>query len=180
MANVSASKPKTGGAIHVAPLGSTAPTDATTALDTAYISLGYCSEDGVTNADSKSYDAIKAWGGDTVLTSQTDHSDTFTFKLIETLNENVLKTVYGASNVTGTLSAGLTVKSNATETPAMMWAIDMVLKGGTVRRISIPNGMITEIGEIAYNDSDAIGYEITVTAMPDITGNTHYEYTKNA
>ena len=61
-------KPKTTGAIWVAPVGSTLPTDATTALDAAFKCLGYASEDGVTNANSPDTDTVKAWGGDTVLT----------------------------------------------------------------------------------------------------------------
>ena len=48
--NVSTGKPKVGGAVFTAATGSTLPTDATTALDEAFKSLGYCSEDGVTNS----------------------------------------------------------------------------------------------------------------------------------
>ena len=58
--NVSVGKPGASGAIYRAPLGSTAPTDAETALDAAFVMLGYVSEDGLTNTNSPESDTIKS------------------------------------------------------------------------------------------------------------------------
>lgn len=179
-ANVSTGKPKIGGAVFRAPFGTDLPTDATTELNEAFKGLGYCSDDGLTNSNSPESDNIKAWGGDTVLTYQESKSDTFKFKLLEVKDVEVLKSVYGDKNVDGTLDAGITVKANSEEQPACSWVFDMILRDNTLKRVVLPYASIAEIGDIVYKDNEAIGYEITLSAMPDEEGNTHYEYLKGA
>lgn len=178
--NVSYGKPLTDGAISTAPLGSTLPTDATTKLDTKFKSLGYVSEDGITNENSPESEKIKAWGGKTVLVSQTEKPDTYQFTLIEVLNLDVLKVVYGDENVSGTLKTGITIKANAKPMQARCFVIETLLNGDTIKRMVIPNGVISEVGEISYKDDEAIGYETTIECLPDKYGNTHYEYIKGA
>ena len=107
--NVTGAKPQVAGAIAVAPLGTALPTDATTALAATYKKLGYVSKDGVSNANSPTSESVTAWGGDTVLDGQTEKPDSFKFTLIEALNVEVLKFVYGDKNVTGSLEAGIDI-----------------------------------------------------------------------
>lgn len=177
--NVTTGKPKIGGAVSVAPEGTDLPNDATTALAAAYKGLGYCSEDGVSNSKDISSENIKAWGGDIVLVTQTDTTDTFTVTLIEAMNADVLKAVYGDENVSGTsLEVGLTVKSTSEQATAHVWVFDMILNTGAVKRIVLPAATVTAIDTITYNDSEAVGYGLTLTAAADDTGTTHYEYIK--
>lgn len=174
-ANVTAGKPKLTGAIFTAPEGSTLPTTATGTLDAAFKCMGYSSDAGLTNAITRDSDTVKSWGGDTVLTPQTEFEETFSFTLIEPLKKEVLEVVYGSTNVTE--ATGLrTVTSNSGELPKRAWVFDMVMSNGKARRIVVPTAKITEIGDITYVDNEPVGFELTVTATPDSNGNTSYTY----
>ncbi len=181
--NVSAGKPKVGGAVFVAPVGTALPTNALTELDVNFKALGFVSDEGVTNANSPESENVRAWGGDVVLTPINERPDTFALTLIEALNVEVLKFVYGPDNVKGELSTGITIEANSSERPPVAMVIDMHLNGGVSKRIVVPLATISELSEIAYNDSSAIGYGATVNAAPDPDspkGNTHYEYIQKA
>ena len=174
---VSAAKPKTGGGLYVGATTATLPTS-TDGTTTGFTSMGNVSDNGVENNMTKESEDFKAWGGDTVGSAQTSSEDSYALTLLDSTSVDVLKEVYGADNVTGTLSTGITIKKNAKEKVERAWIIDMVLADGILKRIVVPRGKITEIGTVAYRDNEPIGYEITIQAYPDASGNTGYEYIK--
>lgn len=177
VSKVTTGKPKKGGAVFYAPVGTTLPTDATTALDEAFVSAGYCSEDGLVNSNSPSTDTVKAWGGDIVLVTESEKTDEFSFTMIQALSVDVLKAVYGDNNVTET-EGKVTVRANNEPAVAHAWVFDLRMASNKMKRIVIPNAIISELGDITYTDGDPVGYEITLSAMPDesIDYDTHREY----
>lgn len=178
-AQVTAGKPKVGGHVFRAPVGTTLPTDATTALDAAFIDMGHISEDGVTNANSPESEVINAWGGTPVLRIQSSKDDTFGLKFIAAKNLEVQKMVYGSSNITGAaFNTGVTVKANAEELEDYAYVIEMIAKGNIAHRVVLPKARPIEIGEIVYSDTEAVGYDVTLGCTADEEGNTHYEYWK--
>lgn len=178
VANVSTGKPAIGGAIYRAPLGTEVPTDAISPLGDEFKCLGYVSDDGLTNANSPESDTIKAWGGDSVLSTQNEKPDTFAFKLIEVLNVEVLKAVYGGDNVTGDLTTGIHVTATTAEVEESVYIVDMTMRNGVLKRITIPDAKLQELGDIVYKDDEAAGYEMTMLAMP-VDGTSHHEYIIN-
>ena len=177
VANVTAGKPKIGGAIFRAPVGTVLPTDTTTALNEAFVQLGYVSEDGLVNSNSAETAEVKAWGGDVVLNPQTGKRDTFNFKLLEVLDINVLKAVYNDANVTES-NGTITVNANSDEAEEAAWVVEMIMRGNKLKRITVPRAKITELGDIVYKDEEPVGYDVTIQAYADGAGQTHYEYIK--
>ena len=63
----------------------------------------------------------------------------FTLTLIETLNEEVLKTVYGSDNVTTALEGkDITVAVNGGSDEESVYVFALILKDGALKRIVVP------------------------------------------
>lgn len=179
MANntASAGKPKAvSGAIYVGPKGTTLPTDASATLAPAFKSVGFISDEGVTNAYSISSEDSKSWGGLVVMNTITERQDDFKFKMISPHNVDAKKVVYGDNAVTVDASTGATtVAVGADEPEEKIFIIEMII-AGIATRIVVPNGKLKELEDIVYNDSDPVGYGVTIAAMADTNDKTHYEY----
>lgn len=179
VSNVTAGKPKVGGAVYRAPKGTELPADATTTLDTAFKCMGYISDEGITNGNRREVEDVKAWGGKVVLNPQTGHKDNIKLVFVESMNLEVLKTYFGNDNVTGTsLESGIKINVNDQELDESVFVVDMIAAGNIPHRIVIPRGKPTETEDITYVDNDAVGLGMTITAYPDDSEkeNNHYEY----
>lgn len=173
--NVTAGRPRTTGAVFTAEVGATLPTDATTALTDAYTDLGYISEDGVSKNISISTTGIKEWGGAIVLVTQDEKSATFQFKMIEYLNSDVQAFVNGSDNVSGNLTDGLTVTVDEDEAEERVLVFWQIMRGDVPHRLVIPRCRITEVGEVTYRTNEAVGYDVTVTAIKDDTTGAYFK-----
>lgn len=163
-----------GGGIAFAPAGTTKPTAANTALDSAFTNVGYVSDGGVTRGIALGSNNVKEWGGTVAAALSTDKTETFQFKVIEAYNVELMSMVFGKAN--GTLETGITVESNNFAQDEHVWVITMLEVNGNGHRIVIPRGVITGIGNIVYVNTDVVGYDLTITAIADDTGTAVYEY----
>jgi hypothetical protein len=163
-----------GGGIAFAPIGTTLPTAANTQLAAGFKNAGYISNAGVTRAIGIGSTTINAWGGAVAAVLSGSKTETFKFRVINAYEADFLKMVFG--DAAGSLDTGLTVTSNSAQQEAHAWVITMLEVEGNGHRIVVPNGIITEIGEIVYVDNDVVGYEITITAIGNDNGDTAYDY----
>lgn len=168
--NITIGLPKVGGAIYWAPLGTTLPSDATTALSSAYVNLGYVTEDGVTPSISEETDTINAWGPEPVLVNQTSYSETVTFNLLETIRPAALQYVRGAGNVsvdgTGAIASGTTGEP----LPHGVIVIETIQNNGSANpryhRIVYGDCQLSDrSGDQSYNNSDPVTFPVNITAF---------------
>ena len=168
------------GGVAAGPTDSVLPTDATAALPAGVLPLGLVGDEGVTVTRERSTDDVRAWGGQIVRTVQTEFSETATLQFLESDKAEVLKEVYGESNVTitgdgTTTPVTVAIKHNELELTPRVFVFDM--KDGTKRRrLVLPNAQITQTDDITFVHSDVIRYGVTITAYPDEAGNCAYEY----
>lgn len=173
---ITTGKPQVAGGAWIAPSGTTVPTDATSALATEFKSLGFLSEDGLTNDDNVTSEGIKDWSGETQETIVTEHEDKWGCTLISYDDANVMKFIYGSANVTtdtdGSVKSITSTGSNAEE---HVLVFEMIQLNGKKHRVVIPRAKITERGTVTYKASEAVGHEITITGLAD-NGSTHKEF----
>lgn len=173
--NIYAAQPKVSGALRAGPLTSTAPTDATAAIAETYEDLGYIGDSGFTETIAREAEKKRAFGGALVKVLQTEFGNQFKFVFMESLNAKVLKRIYGAANVTDDGAGNITVKKNAKPLDHESWIIDTE-DGKNLLRTYVPDGQITEIGDIVRVHSDVIAYEVTLDAFENEDGDTSIDF----
>ena len=171
---VIAGKPKVGGAVFRAPLGTAIPTDARTPLPAEFKQLGYVSSDGWGRQITKAYNTVNAWGGDEVNKSRTEHGVGFTTTLIEDLNADAQTAKWGTAAVTQTAANAthgnlITVTYEGEDTEPAVWVFDMSDEGKLHRTVFPHAQDTTESFEQTFSDAEAIGLPFEMTAYKDAT-----------
>ena len=156
------------GEVSLAPDGTAIPTDATTAIDVAFVGLGYLDDSGIRENINESWSTITAYqNGDEVRRVRTSHSVEYSFTLLET-NADTLAAYYGDH------TAG-TVKMRGDVGTRGPWVAE-ALDGDKIVRIVIPDGEVVSRGEVSYVNGEAIKYPITVACYPGTSGDKAIKY----
>lgn len=162
------------GFVYGAPLATALPTDENAAPNAAFVNQGYISDGGVTTSVAEDTTDIKAWGGDVVRTITTSHKFSIQFTMIET-NSTSLETFYGDQTTPATA-----VQIKANNHLRQSWIVD-VADGTTGHlRLVIPDGEVTQTGDVVYNTQGVISYPVTLTCYADTSGVKAYLYVHDA
>lgn len=157
-----------GGYLHRAPIGTALPTDATTALDTAFEFVSVISRDGVTTAHESEVIEQNDWADKTILTEVTNERVRKTMTLLSNTME-AAKCKYGDTAVTGTASA-FTVKHGLNaprEEYVYVW--ETLINKKTKKRSVMPRGKVTANDNVQEQPGSVLGAPIAITGLYDDT-----------
>lgn len=171
--NVVLGTPKATGGVYSGSTSTTLPTTPTAALNGGFSALGYVSEDGLVMSNGRDTTTLRDWGGEPVRIIQSNDEVTLAWAFLET-SVAVLKEYFGQDNAS---ASGIvnTVTVNGDPMPERAFVFEM-LDGDTAYRIVVPKAVVTARTDLTFVPTDAVSYGVTVTCLPDSSGNKVYIY----
>lgn len=164
------------GAIFVAPTTVALPSDATTALSSDWVLLGFTSDAGVQISESTSSNAINAWEGRVeVYNVRTEYSESVSFTPIQ-CNADVAKLIWGEEMVTVDAAGTMLAKHHGQNLEPVHIVIETTPREGIVKRFC-QKSQLTERGEVTMDGTQVDGRQLTFKNLADENGVTCYEYT---
>lgn len=160
------------GVVAVAPLGTAAPTDATTVLPVAWKDLGLTTSDGVTRSEQVSASNRYAWQNNTRLRRiATESAIRFEFTLVQT-NADVVEFFFGVAPT----AEGRITANPGVERPVKAFVLDVIDRDAagveSVVREYVPRAQVVEVGDRVAVSGDTYGWPVTVETQysDDIDG----------
>lgn len=167
------------GGAWITDLGADAPATPTdfSDPDAALLPAGAISEDGLTYGFDEDSEDFTPWGlAAPFRTVVTRSVRTFGVTLWET-NRRIVRSVMfrlPLADLAPDVDGIHTFPETASPTPdRRSWLFD-VMDGDTWERFWVPEGEVTDRSDVTFKQDEMSGYEITMTAYPDESGNTVY------
>lgn len=152
----------------------TLPTSASASLPVGASEIGAISEDGISEATSQDRTDIFIWQGNSLARKIPGQSSkVFTFAAAET-NLITLGVQYSGSVITQT-SEGVSIAEAPAGTDIRPWVLHGI-DGTRALRLVIPNGEVTNRGDVVWSAGNITVYEWELSAYVDTNGYWVYRY----
>jgi hypothetical protein len=157
------------GSLWRAPLGTTLPTDSTTAYAAAFTNLGYLSMGFELSQDLKQKE-ITAWQTlEIVRLINTSLTRSISFDAIESNNATVAL-AWGGATITATTAGVYSLAiPDASAVQEAIYGIDWS-DGSTTQRIIIKRGVLKSLPKVKFTREDAIVYSFEIQAITPTDG----------
>ncbi|MFG3046222.1 phage tail protein [Streptomyces sp. NPDC048241] len=170
------------GAGFVAATGTSAPTSPLVQPPAPWKPLGAVSDDGLTYGFDEDSQEFTPWGLTSPFRTQITKSvRTFKLTLWETARVAVQSIMYRIpeGDLTPDGVSGITsFAETASPQPDRRAWFFSVFDGDTARGFYVPQGEVSDRSDVTFKQDEMSGYEITITAYPDESGNTVYHSDK--
>lgn len=153
------------------PLGTPLPTDAVDVLDAGLEPHGWMGDDGFVNNIQRDVTKHRDFAGTVIKTTQDTYEETVAVTCCES-NPAVLKTVFGDDNVTVDFVDGhrkTAIRHDEAPLPRKSFVV-RVIDGVKTRMLVIPEGQVTEVGEITWLSSELVQYTLTIDCFTPRAG----------
>lgn len=158
------------GQAYVAPVGTALPAGPSTALNAAFVGLGYHTEDGVSINQTPSIIEHPAWQSKVAIRRERDTIEfAVTFALLQ-FNEETVKLAFGGGSVAAVSGGYRYNPPQADEAIDERSLIVDVNDGSEVTRIVVPRGSVTEAVDVALTRSAMAQLPITFKALQPADG----------
>lgn len=151
------------GSVYVAPVGTAGPTDVGTALNAAFVDLGYVSDDGVSITPGMDMSEINAWQSFyAVRRIVTNRSLEVGFTLLQ-WNESSIKLAFGGGTVTTTAGPPAYYTYSPPDPAEIDYRAVIVewADGTKDYRLHIPKALVTDTSALSLNRTDPAGLALT-------------------
>jgi hypothetical protein len=157
------------GAIWYAPTGTTLPTDSTTALNAAFINVGFV-KDGVEVAQDMKTKEVSAWQNlDNVRLIVTQVSRSAKFSAIES-SKTAVQMAWGNSTVTVATTPAYSMAITPTNASKEFIMVFDWSDGTTTQRIVFKRAVLKTLPSIKFSRMDEINYDLEVLALAPTDG----------
>lgn len=157
-----------GGYLHRAPIGTTLPTDATTALGSAFEFVSVISRDGVTTVHESETIEENDWADKPIFTEVTNEK----VRKTQTLLSNTMaaaKCKYGDTAVTGTAAAWSVKHGLNAPREEYIYVWETLINKRTKKRSIMPRGKVTANDNVQEQPGETLKAPITITGLYDDT-----------
>lgn len=152
------------GEVHVAPAGTAAPTDASTALPAAWKGLGITSTDGVQFNMSRDTSDIDGWQQSKIRVVTNTEPVTIEFALMET-TPDALTTAFGGGTITPTGTDEFKFTPPSEGDNAIRSAVVDFRDGDVLYRYYFPRVQVEGDVSFSLTRTDAVAYSVTLGVL---------------
>lgn len=153
------------GHLYVAPTTTTAPTDASSALNAAFAEYGYISENGANLTPTTAVNPIRGWQAFGVLRYVVTSRDFNIGLELMQWNEDTLALWLGGATVTPGAGAENVITPPDPSTLDTRSFVLEGIDGSRTYRVYVPVGMVTESGQTTWQRSGASLLPVTIATL---------------